>query len=82
MVWVLTLSFRFIRVICPGLTPYFLISAYCDTPFSFMVAQSFSYEIITRKPPRFFGVGDGVLPWSAAKQMPLGCDVPFVLSLL
>ena len=65
MVWVLTLSFRFIRVICPGLTPYFLISAYCDTPFSFMVAQSFSYEIITRKPPRFFGVGDGVL------------DVPF-----
>ena len=53
MVWVLTLSFRFIRVICPGLTPYFLISAYCDTPFSFMVAQSFSYEIITRKPPLF-----------------------------
>ena len=25
------------------------------------------------KPP----VGDGVLPWSAAEQMPLGYDVPF-----
>ena len=32
IVWVLTLSFRFIRVICPGLTPYFFIRAYCDTP--------------------------------------------------
>ena len=25
---------------------------------------------------RTLGVGDGVLPWSAAEQMPLGYDVP------
>ena len=50
IVWVLTLSFRFIRVICPGLTPYFFISAYCDTPLLFIVSHSFSYEIIIRKP--------------------------------
>lgn len=50
MVCVLTLSFRFMRVICPGLTPYCLISIYCETPFCFIVSHSFEYEIITFKP--------------------------------
>ena len=39
MVWVLTLSFRFRRVICAGLTPCVWISAYWDTPFWRMVSH-------------------------------------------
>ena len=31
----------------------------------------------TGKRVRITDVGDGVLPWSAAEQMPLGYDVPF-----
>ena len=42
MVWVLTLSFRFIRVICAGLTPCFLMRAYWLTPFRSMVFQRLS----------------------------------------
>ncbi len=40
MVWVLTLSFRFIRVICAGLTRWVLICAYCVTPRSLIVRRS------------------------------------------
>ena len=31
----------------------------------------------TGKRVRITDVGDGVLPWSAAEQMPLGYDLPF-----
>lgn len=50
MVWVLTLSFRFSRVICAGLILYFLIRVYWVIPFSRMVFHSLAYEIITFKP--------------------------------
>lgn len=49
IVCVLTLSLRFNRVICAGLTPYFLISEYWDTPFSFIIFHRLSYTIITFK---------------------------------
>ena len=38
MVWVLTLSFRFIRVIRAGLTPCFLMRAYWLTPFRYRLS--------------------------------------------
>ena len=41
MVCVLTLSFRFNRVICAGLMPNRFISAYCVIPFSFIVSHNF-----------------------------------------
>ena len=47
MVLVLTLSFLFSLVNCPGLTWYFLISAYLVMPFSFIVIQRLSYVIIS-----------------------------------
>ena len=50
MVWVLTLSFRLSRVICAGLTWYFLISAYCVIPRCCMVFHRPSKEIKTSKP--------------------------------
>ena len=50
IVWVLTFSFRFNLVICPGLTPYLFIKAYCETPFSFIVLHKLSYDITTCKP--------------------------------
>ena len=50
IVCVLTLSFLFNRVICPGLTLYRFISVYWEMPFTFIISQRFSNEI-TINPP-------------------------------
>lgn len=49
IVCVLTLSLRLSRVICPGLTPYRFISAYCEASLTFKTFYRFRHDIITFK---------------------------------